>query len=372
MNLVDSHDTERILWTLTPGSETTADKELNVANLAIGKQRQMIASMIQFTLPGAPTIYYGDEIGQTGDDDPDDRRTYPLINLSINSVNPIFSHYQNLASLRRQNLVLTDGDLRVLFADDASGVVAYGRKTNSQAAVIIINRSDQASTGAIPVGGYLPNGLELQAAYIVGTGSPSVVTVDGGVIEGTVGPLSAVLFLSAETDLQAPPAPTGLHVTAEGNGEVSVEWDPTPGAAGYNLYRSPLTGGGYVKVNDYPLADTNFADTGLQNGRNYYYIVTALDDLGNESAFSNEVYALPHYVIGWANLQWPPTIDHTISIINRTPNIYGQVWIDGVTSLPGQSPTLQAQVGFGPEGSNPAGNSDWIWVDASFNVDAGQ
>ena len=39
--------------------------------------------------------------------------------------------------------------------------------------------------------------------------------------------------------------------------------------------------------------------------------------------------------IGWANLQWPPTMTHTISAVNRTDNVYGQVWIDGVTSQPG-------------------------------------
>ena len=52
-----SHDTERILWTLTPGTETRADKEFNTANLADGKNRQKIASLIQFTMPGAPTVY---------------------------------------------------------------------------------------------------------------------------------------------------------------------------------------------------------------------------------------------------------------------------------------------------------------------------
>jgi glycosidase len=77
MNLLDSHDTERLLWALTPGAETTADKELNAANLAEGKTRQQIASLIQFTVPGAPTVFYGDEVGINGDDDPDDRRTYP-------------------------------------------------------------------------------------------------------------------------------------------------------------------------------------------------------------------------------------------------------------------------------------------------------
>ena len=188
---------------------------------------------------------------------------------------------------------------------------------------------------------------------------------------GTIGPLSAVLFLSGETDLQPPAAPTGLIVTNEGDAEVSLAWDATPAAAGYNIYRSPVTGGGYVKVNDSPVMDTSYLDTGLLNARNYFYVVTALDELGNESAYSNEVSAMPHYTIGWANLQWPPTINHTISIVNRTPNIYGQVWIDGVTNQPGQTPTLRAQVGFGPEGTDPASDLAWIWVEAGFNVDAG-
>ena len=70
MNLVDSHDTERILWTLSPGDENRAQRELNPANLAEGKQRAKLAALIQMTMPGAPTIYYGDEVGVSGDDDP--------------------------------------------------------------------------------------------------------------------------------------------------------------------------------------------------------------------------------------------------------------------------------------------------------------
>jgi hypothetical protein len=76
-------------------------------------------------------------------------------------------------------------------------------------------------------------------------------------------------------------------------------------------------------------------------------------------------------VIGWANLQWPPAMTHVISAVDRTDNVYGQVWIDGVTSQPGPTPSLIAQLGFGPDGSDPAGNAAWQWVDASFNTDAG-
>ena len=371
MNLVDSHDTERILWTLTPGAETKADKELNAANLAVGKQRQRIASLIQFTLPGAPTIYYGDEVAMTGDDDPDDRRTYPWYNLGGKPDITMYGHYQALAVLRKLTPALTSGDLKVLFPDDASGLVAYARKTSNQAAVVIINRSDQSRSGAIPVAGYLPDGVVLKTVYKVGSGGLSTVTVTNGQLVASLGPLSAVLLLSGRTDLQPPSAPTGLHVTSEGNAQVSLAWNASAGAAGYNVYRSPVSGGGYVKVNAAPLPGTSFTDTVLKNGVNFFYGVTALDWVGNGSAYSNEVSAMPHLVIGWANLQWPPTLNHTISVVNRTDNVYGQVWIDGATNQPGQTPTLRAQLGFGPTGSNPAGNSSWSWLDALFNTNAG-
>lgn len=42
-------------------------------DVAAGKLRQRLAALIQFTVPGAPTVYYGDEVAMTGDDDPDDR-----------------------------------------------------------------------------------------------------------------------------------------------------------------------------------------------------------------------------------------------------------------------------------------------------------
>jgi hypothetical protein len=62
---------------------------------------------------------------------------------------------------------------------------------------------------------------------------------------------------------------------------------------------------------------------------------------------------------------------HTIDVTDRTDDAYGQVWIDGVTNQPGATPGLLAELGFGPEGSNPDGNPEWAWVSASFNVDAG-
>jgi hypothetical protein len=371
MNLLDSHDTERLLWSLTPGAETRAEREFNTSNLDAGKQNLKIASLIQFTMPGAPTIFYGDEVGITGDDDPDDRRTYPWADLGGAPDTALYAHYQKLASLRQQNAALTAGDIRFLLANDTSDVIAYGRKTNNQAALVIVNRSNQSQSGAIPVAGYLPDGLTLTNAYAVGDGGASSVTVVDGLVQGIIGAKSAVVFLAQNVDLQAPSAPANLHLTGEGNAQVSLTWSAVNGAASYNVYRSPLSGGGFVKVNGSPLTGTSYMDSGLKNATTYYYVVTSLDSAGNESAYSNQVSALPHLTIGWANLQWPPTLTHTISTTDRTDDVYGQVWINNATQLPGATPSLRAQLGFGPVGTNPATDLAWNWIEASFNVDAG-
>jgi glycosidase len=371
MNLVDSHDTERVLWTLTPGKPTRADKEQNAANVAAGKQRLRLASLIQFTLPGAPTIYYGDEVGLTGDTDPDTRRTYPWPDLGGSPDTSLLAHYTALSQLRQANPVLTAGDFRSLLADDTAKTAAYSRKTGNQAALVAFNNSDQTRTLNISLAGVLPDGVTLTGAFGVGNSTGQNVTVSGGMVSLSLNALSGLVLLTQKIDLTPPAAPGGLHVNNEGNAAVSLGWNAVGGAASYNVYRSPVSGGGGMKANASPIAGTTFDDGGLQNARTYYYIARALDAAGNESGPSNEVSAVPHYVIGWANLQWPPTLTHVISAVNRTDNVYGQVWIDGVTNQPGATPSLAAQLGFGPEHSNPAGNPGWTWVDAGFNTDAG-
>jgi glycosidase/fibronectin type 3 domain-containing protein len=365
MNLLDSHDTARLLWQLTPGAATTAAKEQNAANVAEGKARMKLASLIQFGVPGDPTVYYGDEVGMTGADDPDDRRAYPWADTGGSPDTTLLDHYKTLSQLHASIGALTSGDFRVLLADDGAGTLAFGRKTNSQAAVVAVNRSGASQTLTIPVAGYVPDGTTLQWRY----GGSGGATVSGGTLQITLGPLSGALLATENVDLDAPAAPNGLAVTSEGNGSVALSWNAAAGASSYGVYRSPVSGGGYVKAGD--ASGTTFTDTGLRNARTDYYVVRALDASGNESGGSNEVTAMPHLTIGWANLQWPPTLTHTISVTNRTDNVYGQVWIDGQTNQAGPTPTLRAQLGFGPSGSNPAGNSAWTWVDATFNVDSG-
>ena len=169
------------------------------------------------------------------------------------------------------------------------------------------------------------------------------------------------------TSLMTPaPDPTILSVETEGDTFVTLEWTEVTGADGYFVYRTSLSGGGYELLG--ATAGLTYTDTTVEPGQRYYYIVKSFNGVtGLLSEASNEVSALPAYVIDWANLQWPFTIVHTIGT-TPTENIFGRVYIPGVTYLPGATPGLQAQVGFGPNESDPRDNGDWIWFDATFNI----
>ena len=83
----------------------------------------MVAT-IQLTFPGMASIFYGDEVGLTGQDDPDDRRPYPW-----GAEDPeVLASYQSLALLREHSVALREGDLTFLGADDAAGTLAYLRR----------------------------------------------------------------------------------------------------------------------------------------------------------------------------------------------------------------------------------------------------
>jgi hypothetical protein len=95
-------------------------------------------------------------------------------------------------------------------------------------------------------------------------------------------------------DAVPPAAPTGLTATA-GDALVTLEWDDNLelDLAGYHVYRSVTAGGPYDPLNVALVADSAYTDVTAQNGTTYYYVVTAVDTRGNESADSNEASATP-------------------------------------------------------------------------------
>ncbi len=91
-----------------------------------------------------------------------------------------------------------------------------------------------------------------------------------------------------------PPAPTGL-TARPGDGQVSLSWNASAGASGYNVKRATSSGGPYATVVS-GLTSTTCTDTGLENGTTYYYLVTAVNAAG-ESAPSDYVGATPQTAV---------------------------------------------------------------------------
>jgi fibronectin type 3 domain-containing protein len=74
---------------------------------------------------------------------------------------------------------------------------------------------------------------------------------------------------------------------------VSLTWtDGDSGIAGYNVYRSTQSGTGYTKLNSALAATTSYKDSNVQSGSTYYYVVTAVNTAGVESAFSTAAQAV--------------------------------------------------------------------------------
>lgn len=96
------------------------------------------------------------------------------------------------------------------------------------------------------------------------------------------------------SDRLGPAAPAGLVATA-GNGVVVLEWTPNgePDLEGYRVYRSSAQGVGYSKMVSVDKKFARYVDNTVTNGVIYYYVVTAFDTGGNESAFSKEVSIMP-------------------------------------------------------------------------------
>jgi len=373
-NLLDSHDTKRILWSLTPGQDNRQDKELNAANVAVGKAREDIAALVQMTVPGTPSIYYGDEASLTGASDPDDRRPFPWkLNADGSYVqapqdtqyfaaagdHSTIDWYRTLTTIRQANPVLRTGVMTFLLTDDANKTLAYALRRDGSLAVVVINRNETApQTINVPTANYLRDGVHLTDA--LGGGQ---VTTASGKFSVTLNPLKAAIFtMPAGQDIVGPNPATGLTATAN-NGvasTVNLSWTGSPDSASYNVYRSPVPGGGYVKIGT--ANGTTYSDSHVNNGTTYYYVVRGLDALGNEGANSNEANATPAFPIGYAVLQYPKTINQAITANYTT--VYGQIYVQGLTDAGGDPAAISAQVGFGAPGSNP---TTWAWQPMAYN-----
>lgn len=112
------------------------------------------------------------------------------------------------------------------------------------------------------------------------------------------GPYFADISAGISTaDTTPPAAPTGLAVSVPvSNGQLlNLSWNANtePDLSGYNVYRSTAAAGPYQKVNSALVNSSSYADSGLTNGVAYFYIISAVDSSGNESAKSSEKSGMP-------------------------------------------------------------------------------
>lgn len=145
MNELSNHDHSRFLTRTNRmvGRIATSGSEAAGINTdeAIFKQ----GVVMQMTLPGAPTIYYGDEAGVCGWTDPDNRRTYPWGRENLE----LIEFYREAICIHKQNQVLKTGSyLPLLWEKD---LLCYGRFDEEDAILTVVNTSDEPKTITPPV-----------------------------------------------------------------------------------------------------------------------------------------------------------------------------------------------------------------------------
>jgi len=156
MNLLDSHDMARFI-TLARGDRSAL----------------RLATMFQMTYPGAPSIYYGDEIGLAGGHDPFNRGAFPWDSAAWDL--DLLHDFQRLIALRKARPALRRGSYETLHAAD--DVHAHLRQLGTESVVVALNASTATRRVDIPLNGRVPAGTILDEAWTRGS-----ARVEGGML----------------------------------------------------------------------------------------------------------------------------------------------------------------------------------------------
>ena len=142
MNLLGTHDTPRILTALVDDfdgpREEKARRRLSRNQFDVARDRLLMASFLQYTLPGSPSLYYGDEACMEGYKDPFNRRPYPWGREDWE----FLSHFKRLGQLRKQVDALRLGDIHFFVAGDKH--IGFERSYEGKTVKVYANRSADA------------------------------------------------------------------------------------------------------------------------------------------------------------------------------------------------------------------------------------
>jgi len=142
MNLLGTHDTKRII-TVLGGDEAQGlsnsdlvSKRMNKTTYILAKHRLLMAYAILATLPGIPSVFYGDEVGIEGYGDPFNRMPYPWGDED----KEILDFYRKIGIIRRGNMVYCDGDFELLHLTPE--LLLFSRKKDGKIMLTAVNNSD--------------------------------------------------------------------------------------------------------------------------------------------------------------------------------------------------------------------------------------
>jgi len=166
VNVISSHETDRVAsMAANPGYEYDAENSpdenprYNTGPPDIRQRLRLKAAILfQFTYPGCPLIYYGDEAGMWGGDVPDNRKPMVWFDKSYQQENPeivtgksekyrvvfdsvTYSLYKSMIQLRKHHPALRTGDMKTILMDNATGLYGFMRSAGSDKVVAIFNSS---------------------------------------------------------------------------------------------------------------------------------------------------------------------------------------------------------------------------------------
>jgi len=212
MNVASTHDSPRLATSLYNKTmdkfkakpSDNPDYKINKPD-DLTRKEQILLLIHQFTSIGAPQIYYGEEVGMWGADDPDCRKPMiwddivyederaafdPKKSRPVDIVRPdtaLRTFYMRLCKMRKENPVLVYGDLSFSVADDQNMTLAYNRTMGNNEIVVVFNRSDKTQTIKVPV--------KINGEYLdVLSGGNKSILSSKNKIELNLEPLTAVVL----------------------------------------------------------------------------------------------------------------------------------------------------------------------------------
>lgn len=197
MNEISNHDHSRFLTRTnsTVGRLSTRGADAAARNTKKAVMKEAVVMMM--TLPGMPTIYYGDEAGLAGWTDPDNRRTYPWGREDLE----LIEFHRYAIRLHQVADCLQRGSLKFLLTEQH--ILAYGRFTQEDQVVVVINNSDVEKTLFIPVWQIgVKDGAEALTRTILtwdqGINVGKVKTkVDSGYLAVSIGAKNSIVYYAA-------------------------------------------------------------------------------------------------------------------------------------------------------------------------------